>query len=120
MHKQGLFRSLRRRESSDQAKTTSTRKLQLKTNSENVLTTPTSSIQISPPIINSNWKVVITDKDQSNENPNEEQTTHIEEQILRSEKAERMSGEYEHIYHEVDYRVTEKEKSIKDKLEIIS
>ncbi|CAF1167287.1 unnamed protein product [Adineta ricciae] len=65
-------------------------------------TTPTQSISISAPIINSKDKVIIIDKDQTNKSRNEEQISvvdddNIEEQLISSEETEKMSGECTHL-----------------------
>lgn len=70
-------------------------------------TTPTQSISISAPIINSNDKVIIIDKDQTNKSRNEEQISvvdddNIEEQLISSEETEKMSGECTHLDDQVD------------------
>ncbi|UJR25177.1 hypothetical protein I4U23_006532 [Adineta vaga] len=70
-------------------------------------TTPTQSISISAPIIDCRDKVIIIDKDQSNESPNEEQISvvdddNIDVQIISSEKTEKMSGECTHRDDQVD------------------
>jgi hypothetical protein len=112
MHKFSPFRSTRHHKSPDQTTTTTTT---LKPNSKSEIITntnptpPTQSINISAPIINCSYTVVINDKDQSNENLNEKQTASIENdnikaQIFISGKTELMSGEYEHIDNQVDYK----------------
>jgi hypothetical protein len=67
----------------------------------------TPPITISAPIINSADKVIIIDKDQPEENPNEEQTSvidndNIDEQTVLSEETETLSGEYTHLDDQVD------------------
>jgi hypothetical protein len=93
------FRSKHQHESSHRITTS------LKTNSTSNYTTP---INISAPIINCSDKVVINDKDQSNENPNQEQTIiiendNIEEQItMLEEEPKDMSDDNDHIDDQVD------------------
>ncbi len=105
MRKFNAFRSKLHQESPRRTKSSIT--TTLKTNSRSDNTTPTQPIHISAPIINYREKVVINNKDQCNENPNEEQTTliendDIEEQITVSEEPEDMSDESDHIDDQVD------------------
>ena len=114
MRKFNAFRSKLHNESSHRPKTTTTTTITaLKTNNKsNTIidtnhTTPTQPITISAPIINRCDKVVIDDKDQSDENLNEEQTStiednNIEEQITLSEEPEKMSDKYNHTDDQVD------------------
>lgn len=109
MRKFNLFRSKLHNQSSHRTKTTAVLETHTKpyTIISNNITTPTQPITISAPIINRNDHVVIDDKDQPDENPNEEQASSIEddnseEEIALSEEPEKMSDEYHHTDDQVD------------------
>jgi len=111
MRKFNPFRTKSHHESSHRTKTSTSLRNNSKshTSVNTNSSTPTQNFHISSPIINSSDNVVIKDKDQPNEDPNEEQTALIEDddddierQITILEEPGKMSDEYNHTDDQVD------------------